>query len=118
MFDPNTIQLQGIDDHSTVTMFLHLIFWGRVVVDCANPNEVALLLTKFWGSIYESSQIQFLCINLERAIAVGCGKPMPLKESFPLQFLDGEAPLWMKLSQVGCHKKALVIMWGYTQSLR
>jgi hypothetical protein len=79
-------------------MFLHLNFSGRVVVDYANLNEVALLLTKLWGSIYESSQIQFLCIDFERAIAVGCGKPMPLEESFPLQFLDGEAPLWMKLS--------------------
>jgi hypothetical protein len=93
-------------------------FSGRIVIDYANPNEVALLLTKFWGSIYESSQIQFLCIDFDHAIAVGCGKPMPLKGPFPLQFLDGEASLWMKLSQVGCHKKALVIMWGYTQLLR
>ncbi len=59
LFDPNTIQSRGIDDHSTVTMFLHLNFSGRVVIDYANPNEVALLLTKFWSSIYESSQIQF-----------------------------------------------------------
>ncbi len=96
---------------------LHLNFSWRVIVDYANPNEVALLLTNFWGSIYESSQIQLLCINFERAPAVGCDKPMPLKKLFPLHNLDGEAPLWMKSSQVGCHKKALVIMWGHTQSL-
>jgi hypothetical protein len=114
LFDPKSIQSRGSDNHSTVTIFLHLNFSGRVVVDYANLNEVALLLTNFWGSVYESSQIQFLCVNFERAPAVGCGKPMPLKESFPLHNLHGEAPLWMKLSQVGCHKKALIIMWGYT----
>jgi hypothetical protein len=116
LIDLKSIQLQGSDDHLTVTIFLHLNFSGRVVVDYAyaNPNEVALLHTNFWASIYESSQIQFLCVNFKRAPVVGCGKPMPLEESFPLQNLHGEAPLWMKLSQVGCHKKALVIMWGYT----
>jgi hypothetical protein len=43
------------------------------------------------------------------------GKPMPLKELFPLHHLHGEAPSWIKLSQIGCHQKALVIMWQHTK---
>jgi hypothetical protein len=27
--------------------------------------------------------------------------------------LDGK-PFWMKLSQVGSHKKVLIILWGHT----
>jgi hypothetical protein len=93
LFDLKSIQLQGSDYHLTVTIFLHLNFSGRVVVDYANPNEVALLHTNFWASIYECSRIQFLCINFKRAPVVGCGKLMPLEESFSLQNLHGEAPL-------------------------
>jgi hypothetical protein len=37
---------------------------------------------------------------------------MPLDKEFPLQYLDGEAPFWMKLSQVGSNKQVLIILWG------
>jgi hypothetical protein len=32
-----------------------------------------------------------------------------------LQFLDGEAPFFMKVSKLGCHKKVLKGLWGHTQ---
>jgi hypothetical protein len=41
---------------------------------------------------------------------------MALDEEFPLQFLDGEAPFFMKVSKLGCHEKVLKGLWGHTQS--
>jgi hypothetical protein len=41
-FDSEPIQLFRIDDQSTVTIFLHLNFSERIVMQNANPNEVTL----------------------------------------------------------------------------
>jgi hypothetical protein len=41
---------------------------------------------------------------------------MALNKEIPVHFLDGEAPFFMKVSKVGCHKKALVVLWGHTES--
>jgi hypothetical protein len=39
---------------------------------------------------------------------------MPLEEEFSLRYLDAKAPLLVNLSQVGSHKKVLIILWGHT----
>ena len=43
---------------------------------------------------------------------------MALDEEVPLPFLDREAPFYMKVSMVGCHKEVLVGLWGHTQLSR
>jgi hypothetical protein len=40
---------------------------------------------------------------------------MALNEEIPLHFLDGEATLCVKVSKVGCRKKALIVLWGHTE---
>ncbi len=56
-----------------------------------------------------------LCIYLKHTHAVGCRKLMALDEEFPICFLDGEAPFFMKVSILGCHKKVLIGLWGHAQ---
>ena len=45
----------------------------------------------------------------ERGCAVGCYKLMALDEELPLQYLDGEAPFFMEVSKLGCHKKTFIV---------
>ena len=55
--------------------------------------------------------------NVPVQFAVCCHlKSLALNKEIPVHFLDGEAPFFMKVSKVGCHKKALVVLWGHTES--
>ncbi len=82
----------------------------------AIPNEVTLhpMLWRHSNDICIS--VFLLYIDFKRAHAVGCCKSMAINEEFPIQFLDGEAPFFMKVSMLGCHEKVLEGLWGHTQS--
>ena len=93
-FDSEPIQSWRSDDQSTITIFLHLNFSGRIVMQNANPNEVYLLLCFGDTPLMQAFKSNF-CLSISSVpIHLVFANRCPSRKSFHFKIFMEKPHFW------------------------